>query len=1134
MKSAAVICVTIVCLIVLLAPSSLPAQKLPRPLGVDCGCSLTGGYVLPDSGVNISVSNDAASPHHKFTVSVAGTDPIELTVTRSSDHSTVFSQSVSAGTYWGFSPDDDRFVTNTTLGSTNPVTLYDLSGSTAVQIWSSSVATLSSRIVFSAHGNYLFYTAITEAFYAIIDIVDAHTGASAYQASYTFANIPDTSDQYGMSTHGFSPDSSDRTFVWAYAYDQNSTTWTMVNLERRTTLLSELHPEIAGYWEFSPCGDVIAIVDQTGINTIDVRLLKTLNGSSASGGSRSYPVAATTFRSTSASQIVTNNGTDYILGSNTADGACIIAPDTLILQRHTVRGGTIDSAALTLTAPAAGGGLTVTLASSAPSAASVPASILVPEGAYQATFPVTTLSVAETTVAVISASAAGITKRDTLTITPHGVQSVMVNPVGLFGGDSAQCTVTLTDPAGAGGEKVTLTNSNSAISTIPTNVTVPQNSTQYSFTVNTSPVAKLDSTIITATAGSTSASATLLIAPFATVAFQPDTVVGGNPSSFTATLVIPAKFTYQPIYFSTSDSATAWASSPLAVPGGYLQYGTPVLTHGVAADTSVTFTVHNSPTPVSAKLLLTPANLESVTALPDDGCLVGKHGSQENNFIAGYPILFDVELDGESPPGGASIAVTTDQPSILPPGAPVVLSPQTRGMKWALTSNDVLASPQRVIVSLTYRSRTVKDTVMIYPHLHYKLVEFGDSLGYTTLGIASDGTVLATGPAGYYFWKNGQTTPLSSFPGFHLDLTYAVNPMNDSGHLAGTSNGHAAYWKPDTTIILPEPAGYNSSYGIAMNIHDDVVGVADSAGDLGLGTGCLWQNGVASTLDGYGPYTNPVPQSINSSRQIAGYVWRYHYLYTTLYAAVLWENNHITWSLPDTVDYPSANVINDSGFLAGSFNSSPDAPESDWFTRSGGDTLVYQTLPPYFGTYPRGMNSRGDIVGEMWYGDAGTSPFGFVFIDGLYYDLNCLTDSIPPAQYLASAGWINNAGTIAGTVRYGRYNSTQACVLIPTGATLGVITSPKGRMPSSYALRQNYPNPFNPSTIISYSLPKESRVTLTVYDLLGRTVAILADGMQTPGEKSVRFDASRLSSGVYFYRLRAGAYESVKKMLLAK
>ncbi len=92
-------------------------------------------------------------------------------------------------------------------------------------------------------------------------------------------------------------------------------------------------------------------------------------------------------------------------------------------------------------------------------------------------------------------------------------------------------------------------------------------------------------------------------------------------------------------------------------------------------------------------------------------------------------------------------------------------------------------------------------------------------------------------------------------------------------------------------------------------------------------------------------------------------------------------------------------------------------------------------------------------------------------------------------------------------------------------------------VPVIFSLEQNYPNPFNPSTVISYQLPVNSYVTLKVYDLLGNEVATLVNGQKPAGKYEVEFSAGQnlsLSSGVYFYTIKAGDYISSKKMLLIK
>ncbi|MDT3695236.1 MAG: T9SS type A sorting domain-containing protein [Ignavibacterium sp.] len=86
----------------------------------------------------------------------------------------------------------------------------------------------------------------------------------------------------------------------------------------------------------------------------------------------------------------------------------------------------------------------------------------------------------------------------------------------------------------------------------------------------------------------------------------------------------------------------------------------------------------------------------------------------------------------------------------------------------------------------------------------------------------------------------------------------------------------------------------------------------------------------------------------------------------------------------------------------------------------------------------------------------------------------------------------------------------------------------------NYSLAQNYPNPFNPSTRIQYSTSSMQHVSLKVYDLLGREVATLLDEYKSAGFYELEFDASKLSSGVYFYKLKAGDYFQTKKMIYLK
>ena len=104
----------------------------------------------------------------------------------------------------------------------------------------------------------------------------------------------------------------------------------------------------------------------------------------------------------------------------------------------------------------------------------------------------------------------------------------------------------------------------------------------------------------------------------------------------------------------------------------------------------------------------------------------------------------------------------------------------------------------------------------------------------------------------------------------------------------------------------------------------------------------------------------------------------------------------------------------------------------------------------------------------------------------------------------------------------------------PEGDILNDIQNNNDQVVTEYSLEQNFPNPFNPSTIIKFSIPKEVRVNLSVYDVLGAKVQELKNEVMEPGYYEVNFNASALASGVYFYRIKAGDFIQTKKMVLVK
>jgi len=89
-------------------------------------------------------------------------------------------------------------------------------------------------------------------------------------------------------------------------------------------------------------------------------------------------------------------------------------------------------------------------------------------------------------------------------------------------------------------------------------------------------------------------------------------------------------------------------------------------------------------------------------------------------------------------------------------------------------------------------------------------------------------------------------------------------------------------------------------------------------------------------------------------------------------------------------------------------------------------------------------------------------------------------------------------------------------------------------IPSEFDLSQNYPNPFNPITLIKYQVPEASLVSIKVYDLIGREVTVLVNEIKQPGNYQISFDGKNLASGIYFYKMKAAEFVSVKKMNILK
>lgn len=137
------------------------------------------------------------------------------------------------------------------------------------------------------------------------------------------------------------------------------------------------------------------------------------------------------------------------------------------------------------------------------------------------------------------------------------------------------------------------------------------------------------------------------------------------------------------------------------------------------------------------------------------------------------------------------------------------------------------------------------------------------------------------------------------------------------------------------------------------------------------------------------------------------------------------------------------------------------------------------------------------------------------------------------AGMLLVNGFVNPAQNRNGAPLGMMFVASDGEVVLPRNITSVEDPADTG-LPQTFALQQNYPNPFNPTTTIQYQLPEASTVQITVYDMLGRRVALLMNNEQAAGIHSISFDASALASGMYLYRLQAGEFVQTRKMMLIK
>ncbi len=217
-----------------------------------------------------------------------------------------------------------------------------------------------------------------------------------------------------------------------------------------------------------------------------------------------------------------------------------------------------------------------------------------------------------------------------------------------------------------------------------------------------------------------------------------------------------------------------------------------------------------------------------------------------------------------------------------------------------------------------------------------------------------------------------------------------------------------------------------------------------------------------------------------------------------------------------------------------------------WVTFEKRYSTTMENIPTFTGgqisVYTKKMDKNGyvDVFISFGNDDGYSNPTAGLFVvgydQGYFYPFTFSNSEIPPRFNKVRLTFIshgtNEFEIFLDCLFLSKYGNID--LLVDDFEDTMVPVRDELTLPNSFKLFQNYPNPFNPTTSIKYTASTIQYVNLTVYDVLGREIKTLVNEEKNPGEYEVKFNASHLPSGTYFYRLSVGNYTETKKMLLIK
>jgi hypothetical protein len=260
-------------------------------------------------------------------------------------------------------------------------------------------------------------------------------------------------------------------------------------------------------------------------------------------------------------------------------------------------------------------------------------------------------------------------------------------------------------------------------------------------------------------------------------------------------------------------------------------------------------------------------------------------------------------------------------------------------------------------------------------------------------------------------------------------------------------------------------------------------------------------------------------------------------------------NTAISWSGGSENELFTVAVLGGSG--TGTFELTNTPEGTDWYVEHSSNDITDYSVPFYQQTTEVGLpiqlsNLTATVVNQNsvrldWTTLTKTNNYGSEVqkSQGNQNNYQTIPNSFIPGHGTTiephSYSYVDNTASVGLWYYRLKQIDLDGPVHFTEGVQVDVLTGVNEKqLPKEFALDQNYPNPFNPATLIQYALPKESSVSLKVYNALGQEVAVLAEGVQQAGEYQVQLDASSLASGTYIYRLTTDKFTSSKKLTVLR